>query len=289
MTKMKKFALRISLFLFTLTILIVIGFKAYYYFTTPRGEKAAYIWGDSQMMNGLDLEYLNANTGYHFYTAAQHGAGVYDLLVFSELVPDNANVFIQISRPVLLRAKQRDRNISALDFSALKQLKANHFTSWELYGIFKKNLFPHPVFIDTNEFYPTQDTMTIVEPLSTFKTLFAKKQSYIDDKERLYHLAMDNLIKKHCKIIAITFPFHSLLGKIEQESPIYNYLQGFDSSMQVYFPHKQNIELKADKNLFYDLSHLNMMGARMLSHEISGKLNFKTTPLLFVVSTMNQK
>ena len=66
------------------------------------------------------------------FTAAQHGAGVYDFLVFTERVPKNAIVVVALSKLVQLRRLKKDRNRSGLSFWALKVLYSNNYSIEEL-------------------------------------------------------------------------------------------------------------------------------------------------------------
>ena len=88
---------KITFFAFVLIVLIVLCFGIILkvqnnYFdsfkTTLRDSKnTLFIWGDSQTYQGLDLDVLKSNTDRAILSSAVHGAGVYDFLIFTELVP----------------------------------------------------------------------------------------------------------------------------------------------------------------------------------------------------------
>ena len=241
------------------------------------------MWGDSQMSQDLDLKYLNTGSQYLYCSAAQHGAGIYDFLVFTRSVPDNSNVLIQISYPVLLRRKEVDRNISALDFNSLNELSINHYSPQEIYTIIRKNILPTRLFADCNYLFPNADTMTYNEPMSIFTNIYSKKPVYFDDKKNLYLYGIKNLIRKRCKITGIIFPYYPTLKKIHASAPYSGELAAFDKQISDCFTRNATIDIRSDSNLFYDLTHLNLRGAEYLSKAIVPYLDFKNESLLIKV------
>ena len=71
-------------------------------------EDVIYMWGDSQLYQGIDLSLFAKQTGKTIYSAAKHGAGVYDFLVFAQRVPKHAHVIISVSKLVQVRRKEMD-------------------------------------------------------------------------------------------------------------------------------------------------------------------------------------
>ena len=135
---MIRFSLKIFIFFILLIFLYVGIYFEYYRFTLPKGSNVCYIWGDSQLCQGLDLSYLNNNCNYNFYSSAEHGSGIYDFLVFTELVPENSHIIISIGRGVLIRGNNFDRNESAININSLLKLYRNKYTLKEIYGIIRK-------------------------------------------------------------------------------------------------------------------------------------------------------
>jgi hypothetical protein len=280
---MKAFVNNCIIFCLLLLGIYVVVYWLYYRITLPENKNVVYIWGDSQMSQDLDLKYLNTGSHYQYRSAAQHGAGIYDFLVFTGSVPDYSNVLIQISYPVLLRRKEVDRNISALDFNSLNELSINHYSPQEIYTIIRKNILPTRLFVDCNYLFPNADTMTYNEPMSIFTYIYSKKPVYFDDKKNLYLYGIKNLIRKRCKITGIIFPYYPTLKKIHANAPYSRELAAFDKLISDCFTRNATIDIRSDSNLFYDLTHFNLRGAEYLSKAIVPYLDFKNESLLIKV------
>ena len=66
--------------LFNIVLILVVvtfyGIDTYWNNKSP--ENSIFIWGDSQTQQGIDLEHLNKEIKETVYSAARHGAGMYD-------------------------------------------------------------------------------------------------------------------------------------------------------------------------------------------------------------------
>lgn len=256
---------------------------AFYYYHQPKANNACYVWGDSQMFQDVDLDYLNHNTPYKYFSAAAHGAGLYDFLVFAEKVPENSTVLIQVSRTVLLRRKEKDRNVSAISIGPLATLLGNGYSINEVGQVVKNNLIPKRIFYTLNYLYPNADTVSTKEPVGTFVTIFKNKPAYFEDKKAICLKGIETLMKKHCKIVAIQFPYHPILNNIEANSSYRQDLEKFDNDVAARFAYQQTIEIKLKENIFTDLTHLNERGAKDLSRQLAPYLNFKQSPIILKV------
>jgi hypothetical protein len=252
----------------------------YYKIKTPKGANCIYIWGDSQMNRGLDLDYLNKNSAYSFYSSAQDGAGVYDLLVFSEMVPENSTVVISVSRPVILRRKALDRNVSAFNFKSLHLLYKNNYSANEIFRIVTKNLSPHKMFTRENKLFENSDSMRVADPMSMFEDIYKNRPAYFYDKTNLFIEGIRNLDRKKCRIIAIVFPYHPILNAIERSSPYLPELKIFDGKVAELFSNEKEVVINSEKNIFRDLTHLNKRGAGLLSKELLSLMGIKEKSLL---------
>ena len=86
-------------------------------------RNTTYFWGDSQTVQGIDLNVFSINRNVVVKTTAAHGAGVYDFLVFANNVPNNTNCVVGFSQCCLLRSKAHDNNRSGIDVKMLKELR----------------------------------------------------------------------------------------------------------------------------------------------------------------------
>ena len=151
---MYNFLKKITFFVFGLIALIALCFGIILkvqnnYFdsiktTLKNSENALFIWGDSQMYRGVDLDTLKSKTDRMIFSSARVGAGMYDFLVFTELVPHSSDVLVSVSIPAQIRQKKDDRNTSGLSLFALELLFSNRYKLIEIKDIIKKNLFLIP-------------------------------------------------------------------------------------------------------------------------------------------------
>ncbi|MCG9970449.1 hypothetical protein [Christiangramia crocea] len=244
------------------------------YYNAEDPENAIFIWGDSQAYRGLDLIELRKNTQRNIYTAARHGAGVYDFLVFAERVPINSTVLVAISKPAQLRPKKRDRNKSSISITALNTLLSNNYTSSDISVIIKKNIItPQNLFIEKTSLYEYSDSI-IKEPIESFKEIYNNKPSYLEEKQSIYIKGIKNLVNKNCTIHLISFPYSDLLNEMENNSPIKNKTdQFFMDAVQIIRVNRiDTLKLDTNKQVMHDLTHLNNYGAKQVSILISKKL-----------------
>lgn len=284
---MKTFIINIIRF----TIIIITSFAVIYY-TVNRiiNEKSAdnsiFIWGDSQAYQGLNLELMSELTGKKVYSAAKHGAGIYDFLVFTEKVPKESIVIVAISKPVQLRRKSKDRNTSGILIWALNALAENNYSSVEVNDILYKNIALPIIFTSKNNLYPYADSIVLEEPISLFESIYSKKPSYLDDKKALYVLGIKKLIEKRCELTFIDFPYHSILNSIETKSTVREFTEKFKMEVYSLFNDAKidSIFLDNSKTLMHDLTHLNVLGANKLTEEIVRKMKFQKQPTMYIVN-----
>ncbi len=246
-------------------------------------KNAIFIWGDSQAYQGIDLNKLSTTIEKKVYTSANHGAGVYDFLVFTEQVPENSEVIVSISKLVQVRRKKNDFNRSGLSIWALKKLYHNAYTTKEIISILKPNLKPRSNIRKSTELYAYSDSIQILN-LSNFESYYQKIPSFFYEKQNIYLTGIQNLINKNCKISFLTFPYHAELVNIENKSPIKEKTDGLLFEIGNLFEKFEidTIKLNKNKNVFRDLSHLNCRGAKDLSKKLGEKLVTREHTTIYV-------
>lgn len=243
-----------------------------------------FIWGDSQAYQGLNLNILRTDLNRDVYTAARHGAGVYDFLIFSEKVPDSSLVLIAISKPVQLRSKEKDRNKSGLSFSALMAMSQNNYSFSEILHIAKKNKIPSKLFSIHSNLYSSSDSSTSPQSLSLLENIYRSVPEYLADKQNLYIHGILRLKNKGCKISFIEFPFHQKLDEIENGSELFAKTEAFKLQVARLFTdfRVETIHLAKNREIMYDYAHLNKHGASMLSHTLSLELLKNENTTLYI-------
>jgi len=282
---MKKFLKRIACFVVGLLLVLVLAYVSVdYIWNSESAENTIFIWGDSQAYQGINLEQLGQLTGKRVLSAARHGAGIYDFLVFAEEVPENATVIIALSRPVQLRRKEKDRNWSGISLTALFDLYKRNYSLYDISLIIKKNIKPAKLYLSHVKLYPYYDVLVLHEPISLFEKIYSKKPYYLDDKQALYIDGLQTLKKKHCRITLIEFPYYSAVQEIERRSAVTKYLEDFRGRVMALFDKHDIDAIDIDTAIaMYDLSHLNRYGATMVTKQLAEKMSHAKVRTLYIV------
>jgi len=279
---MEKFLKKLSFFCFGLIlsflILIILGSHNQREAKLKESiENSLFIWGDSQIYQGLDLEVLKNKTNRLVFSSAHHGSGVYDFIIFTEMVPESSDVLIAISKPAQVRSKKLDSNRSGISYSALGLLFENNYSLQELLMIIRKNLFvtPDHIFRENNNNWDFKDRVSINhEVFKIIEKAFDRFNPYVFDKQNLYIEGINLLKKKNCTINLIEFPFHQLLHDRIKDSPISDKTDLFSQKIIniANCVSKDTLYLDNSKNSFFDLTHLNEYGASNVSNFIGDRL-----------------
>lgn len=277
---MKKFIKQLAMFLI-LAIIPLIVIVTILYYREPNlslDRNTTYFWGDSQTVQGVDLNVFSRIQNASVKTTAVHGAGVYDFLVFADNVPDSTDCIIGFSQCCLLRKKTSDNNRSGTDVRMLVELWKHNYSVKEIIEIVRNNR-PESVkntFNGSHPQYEYCDTIIYKEPLSGFVRLYDKEPSFFIDKVELYKTGLDILMSKHCNVTFVEFPYYSELFEVSSASP---YKDVVDSV-------RQNICDKyssgifdtvfindSDSLLMHDLTHLNEVGSRRFTEVLCNYLD----------------
>lgn len=260
-----------------ITILTMLLFLITLYFiSTPKSynkDNAIFIWGDSQTYQGIDISQLSDKTGYDIYSSAVHGAGVYDFIVFTELVPDSSICIIGYSQCCLLRKKESDYNRSGVNYPAIEILNENKYGLSEIITILQNNNFlQKDIFKKKSTLYPYCDTIITPEPIEGFRKMYAYEPVFYNDKYNIYKKGIKKLIDKECKIIIIAFPYYNEVANFYKSS---GYRQHIDKDIYLLATEYSNNKIDtfyindSDSLLMHDLTHFNEIGAKRASNILS--------------------
>ena len=273
------FVQRVLLFVLAALLAYSIFYALYFRFTLPKAAPALYAWGDSQMCEGLALPELKKRLGMPVYSAAQHGAGVYDFLAFAYTVPAGSQVLVSVSRPLILRHKQHDRNQSTLSVSSLWQLLTHGYGLPEVYDVVKKNGLPMPMFREVIP--PFKQPFDSIAATKQLRKVFEHEPEYMQNKQQLFQKGLDVLLAKGCAVVCIYFPNQPLVQQLEKTSPMRPGLTRFDDEIMAKTQRRQQIVLTGTGNIFDDYVHLNPAGAMQLTTRLAPLLDGK--PMTVVV------
>lgn len=228
-------------------------------------KDAVFIWGDSQMFQGLDICQFSDSIGLPVYSSAKHGAGIYDFLTFVDKVPDSSKVIISFPECALYRNPKSDNNRSGLNFFAVKTLNRTGYSIFELMTIAKQNNFRTArIFSSTPSFlYEYSDTLALPEPLDGFVKMFSRTDPYILNKNKAYFAGVDRLFDKGCDVSFISFPFHKTLEELISVSVNRARSDSLAKRIISNFPLTEiDIHMHCDSLMMHDLSHMNEVGAK---------------------------
>lgn len=252
------------------------GYYAYKMHHTRLPKADIYAWGDSRMYWGLNTELLKELTGKKVVTTAQEGAGVYDMMVFVDRVPNHSVCILGYSECVLLRQLESDYNRSGCDWKVLVQMGLNtDYTIKELYEIAKKNIWkPKQIETEAHDYFKNGDTVCTPEPWPGWYNAYTRPLPYFEAKGMCYELAIKKLLDKHCTIIILDLPGYPEMERLAAaKSPnrqlTIELTQHICNEFDILL---DTIEIESDSLLYYDLSHLNERGSVLLAKELQNHL-----------------
>lgn len=261
-----------------------------YIYNSVPSENTLFIWGDSQAYRGLDLEILRNKTHKKIFSAAAHGAGVYHFLVFADKIPPSSDVLVTISKPAQLRMKERDRNKAGISIFAIKNLFKYGYTLGEIIKILKINDEPEKIFSTHSNLYSSTSKIDLTDQIENFKRVYEHTPSYLAEKQKLIMEGVNLLMEKGCRVHFIEFPFHPLAEAIENNSEItystnkfkYDLLANTKKDFSV-----DTIYIDSGTLAMRDLTHLNKLGASIVSNNLAKAINNSNIPDLYTVKLCN--
>lgn len=239
-----------------------------------------FVWGDSQMYQGLDVLLLSNKMGKQVLTSATHGSGMYDFLVSEKSIPNNATCIIAFPECALLRTPMLDNNRTGFEFSILQLLLQAGCPLDECLRIANLNR-PHvryKAFGTNHGMYPYSDNVVHPEYLiQSFCSMFMDEKEYFIWKAEAYQQGILRLFKKHSRIVLLQFPFE----KQVEDCACNSINRCLTDSLKFelidkYTMKHDTVVLHSDSLLMYDLSHMNEVGARMLTCQIADSLQKDT-------------
>ncbi len=268
---MNNFFIKFNILIFlTSFFYILIYFSIDYVINVKDSGSIIFVFGDSQTYQGIDLELAKKLSGREVLSAARHGAGVYDFLIFSEKIPSDSIVVLGLSKLMQLRPNEYDRSKSGFSLTALIELYKNGYGFYDILMIARRNIRPANLFLSETVLYDNYDEIIITAPIELFENIYKKNQNNIEEKHNIMKLGIRNLIKKKCRIIFIDFPWHKYLYNIEEDSEIKKITDNFKLYINSLCRQENIIEktFDEDKNMMYDLTHMNEYGAKTLTRTI---------------------
>ena len=288
---MKKFLLKTGFALICCSILVL---GVYFVLHTMSQQSNDYIklngkvfvWGDSQMCYGLDVSLLTDRLGKQSLASAISSAGVYDFLVSEKNIPSNSVCIVSFPECALLRNPSKDSNRTGFEISCLKTMFRVGCPMDECLRIMNLNSgkINYEAFNKSHSLYPySGNVLYFEEPPSAFCRMFSEEKDYFVWKAKAYYQGIRQLSEKQSQIVLVQFPFEKQVEECARGS-INRHLT--DSLKQVIIKNyamKYNaITLSSDSLLMHDLSHLNEVGARLLTTEIANILQSDTVNNHFI-------
>ncbi len=258
--------------------------------TRPTNPKCIYVWGDSQMAQGLDVRLLGKKLGIPVLTAAGHGTGVYDFLICVENIPDSSICIVSFPEAAFLRNPSLDFHRYGFELGCLETLFRSGCPLEECIRIagLNKRKIDYRLFTNIeHEWTPYQDSLVGTEYFDDFRRMFTEKKAYFTWKTNSYLTGIQHLIEKHVRVILIRYPFAKQVEDIAANS-INRHLSDSLKGMMIdkYRMRCDTIALQSDSLLMFDLSHLNEVGERLLTNAFGEAMKADTVNNRFFVVTV---
>ena len=282
---MKKFLTKILFALLLFAILVIGVFFAILDksgTTNHYGNKHVFVWGDSQMSYGLDVDLLGKLIKESPKTSANLGRGVYDFLVCEKEIPEFAQVVASFSECALLRNPMSDYNRTGMELSSLKELFQSGCPLLECIKIVGINShrthINYRAFVDEHYLFAYSDTLDCTkEPLDVWPPMFEEKKEWFSWKAKAYEKGLKNLHEKGVRMVLVQLPFETQLESIANGSTNRHLSDSLKWALIKEFDMQYDtIVLKSDSLLMHDLSHLNEVGARLLTLDLADILQKDT-------------
>lgn len=243
-------------------------------------SECVFVWGDSQMYQGLDVSLLGNKLEKQVLTSAIHGSGIYDFLVSQKSIPDNAVSVMSFSEAALYRNPLSDNNRTGFEIECLAEVFLSGCPVNECIRIFNlnKKSFRYMAFSNSpHMMYPFADSLVYPEPLPLWHSLFEEPKGWFSWKAKAYVAGIQSLYDKHSQIVLIQFPFDEQVESFAKNSINRQLSDSLKFEIIDRFAMKYDtIVLHSDSLLMHDLSHMNEIGARMFTCQIADILRTDT-------------
>lgn len=245
-----------------------------------------FVWGDSQMYQGLDVSLLGNKLHKPILTSAMHGSGVYDFLISAKNIPENAICIVSFPEHALLRRPTSDYHRTGLELSCIRMMLCSGCPISECLKIFnlnKKNSNCQVFYRGNHDQYPYADTLALPVPLYRYRAMFSEKNNYTRWKTKAYGKGIRQLSDKGVRMVMIKFPFEKQVEDCAYHSTNRCFTDSYKNALITKYAMKHHtVVLSSDSLLMHDLTHLNGVGARMTTMGIADILLNDTVNNLFV-------
>jgi hypothetical protein len=285
---MKKFFLKIGFAILCFSSLIV---GVYFFFfvllknVVDYDNDCVFVWGDSQMYRGLDVSLLNNRLNKQVLSSAGNGEGIYDFLVSGKNIPNNSTCIVSFPECALLRDPTLDYDRIGFELSCIQILFQAGCPINDCLRIINWNRgnISYKTFDRSHILFPYSDRIGYPEPLSGFCHMFSEEKDYFSWKARAYHKGIHHLLEKQVQVILVHFPLEKQVEDCAQNSTNRHLTDSLKQVIIENYAFEYNtITLSSDSLLMYDLSHMNEVGARLLTTEIAGILQNDTVNNHFI-------
>lgn len=260
-----------KLFLLKVFIFSVLTFLLYHFYYQNRTKAAkvddntkVYIWGDSQTVQGLDLEVLRSQTNLEFYSMAVAGGGIYDFACFVNLVPEKSKIIIGVTNTIFFRSEYLDYNRTRMDWDAFFNAAISGYSISSLKNIILKNYKPLVVFPKKSENYLHGSNLNSLQQ-KKIEENFLTGLDFAKNRLNYFINYLNKLKSKGCSVLLVKIPSSKLLAEVEELPEISNSLNTIDSRIEGLVDDQKQLKLELSRDDFYDITHLNRQGARKFS------------------------
>lgn len=235
-----------------------------------------FVLGDSQMRFGIDKTLLSNLLGVRVLNSSEAGKGVYDFLVSEKRIPEHAVCLLSFPESAFCRNPLSDDNRTGLDIQSLFEIYQSGCPLKECVDIFNlnKKSFRYQAFSKSfSELLVYADSLEYYEPLSLWHSLLEEPKDWFSWKAKAYSIGIQHVFEKHSRVILVQFPYDKQVELFAKTSCNRHLSDSLKFALvDRYALNYDTIVLHSDSLLMHDLSHMNEVGARLLTLEMAKTL-----------------
>lgn len=244
-------------------------------------QHSLFLFGDSQLLHALSPDFLSQQTGKQVFSVVRPGSGMYNLMTFSSLIPDSSVVLVGFS-PFSMLIKRDHPNRGILYPPALVTMISLGYPVSDIKTLVEDNLRPHPFL--PFRFVPVRYRP---EPLLTLPVTLRKSLEISDSTTEklnagLFKSAIRNLLERNCHVLWVDFPVNPSFWGTVDSTMIPTRLRQLEHFLKNELPSTSTAfyTIESDSNLFYDYTHVNEVGQRLINPILASEIQSADTTRL---------
>jgi len=260
-----------------------------YWSTLEMIEKRTWIWGDSQMIQGLDPSMLDLDKPP--FSVAKHGNGYYDLISFAHRFPAKGDAIVGMG-PLYYRY-QKDRSEAGFQLDAMQafyQANQSNAFSVDFKEIVRTNIrYEFSISglesVRHGRFSNRPDSTKRLKYIGNIFEVIDKNQfeGLFEFKDRWMHHAFDELSDKAGRFHIISWPVCQQLTDSRFSLIQNHYDSNLSSISSDYNMPLDTVYVGVKVDPFHDATHFSTDAVDQVSNQVKEELNEDSTSRILVI------